>query len=83
VSDLKRKGDQYSDAQFSGKRSQINDSKIMSWVGFGAGAAALLAGATMYLLGRPSANGGTEPAVVTLVPGIGPGQTSMFLSGVF
>lgn len=83
VDDLKKKGDQYSDAQFSDKQSQINDSKTMSWVGFGVGAAALIAGTTTYLLGRPSTGSGTEHAVVTLVPGISPGQTSLFLSGVF
>jgi hypothetical protein len=43
----------------------------------------LVAGTTMYLLGRPSARSGTEHAVVILAPGIRPGQTSLFLSGVF
>lgn len=83
VDDLKKKRDQYSDAQFSDKESQINNSKAMGWVSFGMGAAALIAGTTMYLLGRPSAGSGTENAAVALVPGISPGQTSLFLSGVF
>jgi hypothetical protein len=83
VDDLKKQGGQYSDAQFSDKQSQIDDSKTLSWVGFGVGTAALVAGATMYFMGRSSASSGTERALVTFVPGISPGQTSLFLSGAF
>ncbi len=83
VDDLKKKGGQYSDDQFSDKQGQVNDSKTLSWVGFGVGTTALIAGTTMYFLGRASASSGTEHATVTLVPGISQGQTSLFLSGVF
>jgi hypothetical protein len=83
VDDLEKKGDQYSDDQFSDKQNQINDSKTMSWVGFSIGATALVAGATMYILGRASSSSGTEHAAVTLAPGISHGQTLLFLSGAF
>ena len=83
VDDLKKNSGQFSDDQFSDKQGQINDSKTMSWVGFGIGATALVAGTTMYFLGRASASGGTGHAALTLMPGISPGQTSLFLSGVF
>lgn len=83
VDDLKKNGGQYSDDQYSDKQSKIDDSKTMSWIGFGVGTAALVAGTTMYLLGRPSSSGGTERAQVTLVPGIRPGQTSLFITGAF
>jgi hypothetical protein len=83
VDDVRKNGDQFSDDQFSDKQSQINDSRTRSWVGFGIGATALVAGTAMYLLARASAASGTEPAAVTLVPGISSGQTSLFLSGAF
>jgi hypothetical protein len=83
IDDLNKKGVQYSDDQYSDKQGQINDSKTRGLVGFCIGAAALVAGTTMYLLGRPSASSGTESAKVTLVPGIGPGQTSLFILGAF
>jgi hypothetical protein len=83
IEDLRKKGDQYSDDQYSDKQGQIDASKTRGLIGFGVGAAALVAGTTMYLLGRPSASSGTEHATVTLVPSIGPGQTSLFISGAF
>jgi hypothetical protein len=83
IDDVRKNGDQFSDDQFSDKQSQINDSKIKSWVGFGIGVTALLAGTTMYLLARAPASSGTERALVTVVPSISSGQTSLFLSGAF
>jgi hypothetical protein len=83
VEDLRKKGDHYSDDQYSDKQGQIDASKTRGLIGFGVGAAALVAGTTMYLLGRASASSGTEHAAIALVPGIGPGQTSLFISGAF
>lgn len=83
IDDLKEKGDQYSDVQFSDKQRQIDDSKTRGLIGFGVGAAALVAGTTMYILGWPAVSGGTETAKATLVPGVGPGQTSLSIFGAF
>ncbi len=83
IDDLREKGDQYSDDQFSDKQRQIDNSKTRGLIGFGVGAAALVAGTTMYLLGRSFASRGTEHAQVTFVPGFGPGQTSLFISGAY
>jgi len=83
VKDLKAKGASYSDKQFSDKQQEINTSKTWGWVGFGVGAAALITGTTLYLLGSREAQDVPPSTKLSLLPVIGDGQTTLMLAGVF
>lgn len=67
------------DGYSSGKESDRKAYQTLGWVSYGVGAACLVTGAVLYLLGRRS----DHAATVVLVPAFLPGQAGAVMKGVF
>ena len=65
----------------AGKVSDRNSFETMGWVSYGVGAACVVTGAVLYILGLRS--GAHESASVALVPALAPGQAGAVLKGAF
>ena len=60
---------------------QLNQYKTAGYVSYGVGAAGLVTGLTLYLIGHSKKR--PEPTAVSLVPMVGPDQTAVFVQGTF
>lgn len=81
IKDMEAKPDAYS----SGKKSDYDSYRTLSWVGYGVGAACVVTGAVLYGFGikarsRSSSASSTE---VTLMPSVGAGHVGAALTGAF
>jgi len=65
------------------KASQRDTYVTLGWVGYGVGAAALVTGATLYILGGRSTAGAESPTSVSLAPVLLPGLASLSLRGAY
>jgi hypothetical protein len=64
-------------------RSSLDTYRTASWVGYGVGAAALVTGVTLYILGAQAAKTDSKPNSVALLPVFRPGESTLLLSGAF
>jgi hypothetical protein len=64
-------------------RGSLDTYRTASWVGYGVGAAALVTGVTLYILGAQAAKTGSKPSSVALLPVFRPGESTLLLSGAF
>jgi hypothetical protein len=64
-------------------RSSLDTYRTASWVGYGVGAAAVVTGVTLYILGAQAAKTGSKPSSVALLPVFRPGESTLLLSGAF
>jgi tetratricopeptide (TPR) repeat protein len=76
ASDMEKPGN-YSSAKESDRKTY----ETMGWVGYGVGAACLVTGSVLYLIGRRSRF--DTPPPVAMVPDLGPGHASAVLKGAF
>lgn len=69
----------------SASRGSLDTYKTAAWVGYGVGAAALVTGATLYILGVQAGNADSKAKQggVALVPVFGVHGSTLFLSGAF
>jgi TolA-binding protein len=65
------------------KASSRDTYVTLGWVGYGLGAAALVAGSILFVLGGHSEPAGGAPAAVSLSPVLLPGYASLTLHGVY
>jgi len=77
INDMETKVGTYSAAKENDQKSY----KTLAWVGYGVGAACVVAGAVLIGLGAKS--GPTSSTDVALVPSVGPGQVGALLTGGF
>jgi hypothetical protein len=70
------------DAYTASKNSSQQSYKTLAWVGYGVGAACIVAGAVLIAVGA-SRNGTSNQTNVALVPTVAPGQAGLLLHGGF
>ena len=68
------------DGYSSSKASDRNTDVTLGWIGYGAGAACITAGAILYYLGLRETSG---PSSVALLPALAPGRLGALLTGAF
>jgi hypothetical protein len=66
-----------------GKASSRETYQTFGWVGYGVGAAALITGATLLILGGRSGATTDEPSAVGLTPVVLPGLATLSLRGTY
>jgi hypothetical protein len=66
---------------YEARNTDRKNYETMAWVGYGVGAACVVTGAILYIVGRKS--GGDSSTSVALLPTIGPGQAGALLTGGF
>jgi hypothetical protein len=69
--------DMYSNGFDPNKESSRKTYETMGWVSFGVGAAAIVAGATVYYLGWSAARSGSAETNISLVPVFGPDRAML------
>jgi hypothetical protein len=65
------------------KASRRDTYKTLAWVGYGVGAAALVTGTVLFVLGGRSGTASETPATVALIPVLLPGLATLSLQGSY
>jgi len=73
--------DMYSTGYDAGKESSRKSYETWGWVSYGVGAAGIVAGITMYLLGRSRGEEAASGARVSLLPVVSPDRAMLVLQG--
>jgi hypothetical protein len=66
---------------YEARNTDRKNFETMAWVSYGVGAACVVTGAILYIVGRKT--GGDSSTGVALLPTIGPGQAGALLTGGF
>jgi hypothetical protein len=61
----------------------VSTYRTWGWISYGVGAASLVTGTVLYILGRSAARAKENTPSVTLQPAIAPGQVALCLKGIY
>jgi hypothetical protein len=65
------------------KASRRDTYQTLGWIGYGVGAAALVTGTTLVIVGWPSGKTAGAPPALSLIPVVVPGIAALSLQGIF